>query len=37
VTDQARRLVSTLVEKLQKDPALTEAQKLEYRQCRDNL
>lgn len=37
VTDQARKLIRTLVDKLQKDPALTEAQKLEYRQCRDNL
>jgi hypothetical protein len=37
VTDQARALVRTLVDKLQKDPALTDQQKLEYRQCRDNL
>lgn len=34
---QARALVRTLVDKLQKDPGLTDQQKLEYRQCRDNL
>jgi len=37
VTDQARALLRTLVDRLQKEPALTDQQKLEYRQCRDSL
>ena len=37
IQDQARILARQMVERLLKEPGLTDVQKLEYRQCRDRL